>query len=78
MKAKLKEIFLGEKAKDIYKRSVKTFFQAFFGAITLDVTTMSTDLTVWKPILLGAIAAGISAVMNLIINAFDSLSNDYY
>lgn len=78
MKEKLIQIFWGEKAKDIYKRAAKTFLQAFFGAITLDVTTMSTDASVWKPVLLGAIAAGISAVMNLAIKAFDSLSDDYY
>ena len=56
--------------KDILIRALKTFIQGFLGALA--VTLPTTDLTnteLLKSILIGAIAGGISAVMNLIINA---------
>lgn len=55
--------------KDILVRALKTFIQGFLGALA--VTLPSTDLTdgaLVKSILIGALAGGISAVMNLIIN----------
>lgn len=57
------------KVKDILIRAIKTFIQGFLGA--LSITLPSTDLTdvaLVKSILIGALAGGISAVMNLIIN----------
>ena len=56
--------------KDIFVRAIKTFIQGFLGALA--VTLPTTDLTnteLLKSILIGAVAGGISAVMNLIINA---------
>jgi len=55
--------------KDIFVRAIKTFIQGFLGALA--VTLPTTDLTnteLLKSILIGAVAGGISAVMNLIIN----------
>jgi hypothetical protein len=54
------------KFKDILVRTIKTFIQGFLASIV--VIPQTTDFNVWKPILIGAVAGGISAVMNLIIN----------
>ena len=58
-----------EKIKDIVIRALKTFLQGFLGAlaITLPNTDLS-DMTLLKSILIGAVAGGISAVMNLVAN----------
>lgn len=57
------------KWKDILIRAIKTFFQGFLGAlaVTLPQTDFS-DSTLLKSILVGAVAAGISAVMNMTVN----------
>ena len=58
-----------KKTKDVIVRAIKTFIQGLFGALA--VTSPSTDLTdtaLIKSILIGALAGGISAVMNLILN----------
>lgn len=55
-----------KKIKDILVRMLKTFIQGFLASIV--VIPQTTDFNVWKPILIGAVAGGISAVMNLIIN----------
>lgn len=58
--------------KDILIRALKTFIQGFLAALT--VTLPASDLTddgVLKSLFIGAIAAGISAVMNLTINLLD-------
>ena len=55
--------------KDILIRAIKTFIQGFLGAIAVALPT--TDLSnteLLKSILIGAVAGGVSAVMNLIIN----------
>lgn len=55
--------------KDIIIRAFKTFIQGFLGALAITLPT--TDLTNYellKSILIGAVAGGVSAVMNLIIN----------
>lgn len=62
------------KWKDISVRACKTFLQAFLASITIDAASLS-DFKLWKPILISAVAAGLSAVMNLIIIA---LSDDSY
>ena len=57
-----------EKIKDILIRALKTFIQGFLA--TLIVLLKDTDLTdesILKSVIIGAIAGGISAVMNLII-----------
>jgi hypothetical protein len=60
------------KYKDILIRALKTFIQGFLGALV--VTLPNADITsseVLKSLLIGAIASGISAVMNIFINAYD-------
>lgn len=55
--------------KDILIRAIKTFIQGFLGALA--VTLPSSDFSnteVLKSLLIGALAGGISAVMNLILN----------
>ena len=64
-----------EKLKDIAVRAGKTFLQAFLGALTIDLTTMPQDGSVWKDMIIAALAAGISAVMNF---AITMLNDDYY
>jgi heme A synthase len=60
------------KMKDVLIRALKTFIQGFLGAlaVTLPVSDL-TDQAVIKSLLIGAIAAGISAVMNLTITLID-------
>lgn len=54
--------------KDIIIRAVKTFIQGFLGALAVTLPNNDySDLTVIKSLLIGAIAAGISAVMNLFL-----------
>lgn len=62
------------KWKDIMIRAGKTALQAFLAAIPFTVQTFDGGKAVWKSVLIGAIAAGISAGMNVIIVA---LSDDY-
>lgn len=55
--------------KDILIRALKTFIQGFLGALA--VTLPSSDFSnteVVKSLLIGALAGGISAVMNLILS----------
>lgn len=58
--------------KDIFIRAVKTFFQGFLGALTVTLpATATTDLTnesIIISLLIGGVAAGLSAVMNLILS----------
>ena len=54
--------------KDIIIRATKTFIQGFLGALAVTLPNNNyNDLTVIKSLLIGAIAAGISAVMNLFL-----------
>lgn len=62
-----------EKLKDVLIRAFKTFIQGFLA--TLIVLIKETDLTdenLLKSVLIGALAGGISAVMNLILKALDN------
>ena len=59
-----------DKVKDILIRCIKTFIQGFLA--TLVVTTQSGNVEITKSILIGAIAGGISAVMNLFIKMLES------
>lgn len=55
--------------KEIFERASKTFIQGFIGSLA--VTLPNTDFTtkgVWQSLLIGAIASGISAVMNTFSN----------
>ena len=53
------------KCKDIAVRAAKTFLQAFLPALVIDAHTLNGGFDVWKPMLISALAAGLSAVMNL-------------
>ena len=58
--------------KDILIRAFKTFIQGFLA--TLIVLLKETDLTnesLLKSVLIGALAGGISAVMNLILKSLE-------
>lgn len=54
--------------KDILIRAIKTFFQGFLGALAVTLPSSDlTDTTIIKSILIGAVAGGLSAVMNFVI-----------
>ena len=58
-----------EKIKDILIRALKTFIQGFLGSLA--ITLPNSDLMsegVLKSLLIGALAGGISAVMNFVLN----------
>lgn len=60
---------MDEKIKDIIIRASKTFVQGFLGALAITLpTTDLTDMALVKSILIGAVAGGVSAVMNLVVN----------
>lgn len=55
--------------KDISMRAIKTFIQGFLGALA--ITLPNSDFTsteVIKSLLIGAVAGGLSAVMNFVIS----------
>jgi hypothetical protein len=54
---------------DIFRRAVKTFIQGFLASLILSLREMTTfDETLLKSALLGALAGGLSALMNFILN----------
>jgi len=67
------------KIKDVGMRALKTFVQAFLGVLIPQIVMMLNNYmdfkwdqwTTYLPIITGALAAGISAVWNSIINASD-------
>lgn len=55
--------------KDVIIRAGKTFIQGFLGALAVTLPSSDfSDMSVVKSLLIGAIAGGLSAVMNLIVN----------
>ena len=61
--------------KDILVRAGKTFIQGFLGALAVTLPSSDfSDMSVVKSLLIGAIAGGISAVMNLVINLLNKES----
>lgn len=55
--------------KDILVRAGKTFIQGFLGALAITLPNGDfNDMAMIKSLLIGAVAGGLSAVMNLIIN----------
>lgn len=52
-------------------RALKTFVQAFLGAVLLGLTPVF-DIATLKALLLSAVAVGISAVMNLYIKPLEA------
>ena len=60
------------KLKDILIRAFKTFIQGFLATLIILIKeTEITDENLLKSVLIGALAGGISAVMNLIIKALE-------
>ena len=58
--------------KDILVRAVKTFVQGFLGALAVKLPSSDfSDSKILKSLIIGAVAGGISAVMNLIINSLN-------
>lgn len=61
-----------EKIKDIAARASKTFIQAFIGSFTIDaffcVTDMDTIKKIGLSMLVAAVAAGVSAVWNMLLD----------
>ena len=64
------------KLKDIAIRAVKTFIQTFLASLPADAAMLASGWSVWRAALLSATAAGISAVMNLIIAALDNKEDE--
>ena len=62
------------KWKDILIRAGKTALQAFLAALPFTAATIEGGKAVWRSALIGAVAAGISAGMNVVIAA---LTDDY-
>lgn len=67
-----------EKLKDILIRAFKTFIQGFLATlIVLLKESDLSDLNILKSVLIGALAGGISAIMNLIIKALQQELPEY-
>lgn len=49
--------------KDILVRAIKTFIQAFLATLAVQVVTIK-DWETAKPVIIGAVAAGVSALWN--------------
>lgn len=63
-----------EKIKDILIRMIKTFIQGFLA--TLVVTFQSGNVEITKSAIIGALAGGISALMNFIVNLLERGEED--
>ena len=58
--------------KDILVRALKTFVQGFLGALAVTLPSSDfSDSKILKSLIIGALAGGISAVMNLIVNSLN-------
>ena len=58
--------------KDILNRALKTFIQGFLASMVVSINNAtSVNETMLKSAILGAIAGGISCVMNMIIQYLD-------
>lgn len=72
------------KINDIWSRAGKTFLQAFFGVLIPEIVMMLNNYmdfdwaswTTYLPLITGALAAGISAGWNALINASDSAKKE--
>lgn len=63
--------------KDILIRALKTFIQGFLGALAVTLPNSDfSNMQVVKSLLIGAVAGGVSAVMNLIINLLNNKKGD--
>lgn len=70
------KVFFSPAAVDIYKRAAKTFLQAFMASIIFYLNSDPVDMGMWKPAIIAALSAGLSAMMNTLYNAIKP--NDYY
>ena len=58
--------------RNILERAGKTFIEAFIGALAITLPNADlTDKSVLYSLIVGAIASGISALLNLILNYVD-------
>ena len=58
--------------RNILERAGKTFIEAFIGALAITLPNADlTDKSVLYSLIVGAIATGISALLNLILNYVD-------
>ena len=63
--------------RDILIRAGKTFLQGFLASLMVFINSNATiDKTMLKSAIIGAIAGGISAVMNFIIQSLDKGGNN--
>lgn len=70
----LKKTYSG---KEIFERASKTFIQGFISSLTITLpTTDFTSKGVWQSVLIGAIASGISALMNYFNNLLNMDEED--
>lgn len=65
---------------NLFGKIIKTFLEGFFASliVTLPTITEVNDLNLLKNLLIGAIAMGISAVLNLIQVLINGKSNIKY
>lgn len=62
---------------NIVERAYKTFLQGFLASLIMSLNNVTrVDETLLKSALLGAIASGLSCVMNLIIKYLDENKGD--
>lgn len=72
-----------KKIPDVWQRALKTFLQAFLGVLIPQIVMMLNNYmdfdwanwTTYLPLITGALAAGISAAWNSIINASGEKNN---
>ena len=72
------------KIPDVWQRALKTFLQAFAGVLIPEIVMMLNNYmdfdwsqwTTYLPLITGALAAGISAGWNALINASDSSKSE--
>ena len=58
--------------RNIIERAIKTFFEAFIGALVITLPNADlTDKSVLYSIIIGAVATGISALLNFALNYID-------
>ena len=64
---------MGKKVyKDIIIRAIKTFIQGFLGSLIVFINNNTTfDEKVFKSALIGALAGGLSALMNFILQILE-------
>lgn len=60
--------------KDILVRAFKTAIQSFLAALPVSVELIQGGKAAWKAALISALAAGISAYMNVLIAVLDDSS----